>query len=84
VTFTQEVGVQKPDPRVFRYALEPAGKQSAESLYVGDSWEADYLGAKSAGMMAVWLNRTGQPARGPCREIRSLHDLYPRMSDPAF
>jgi putative hydrolase of the HAD superfamily len=84
VTFTQEVGVQKPDPRVFRYALERAGKQPAESLYVGDSWEADYLGAKSAGMMAVWLNRTGRPARGPCHEITSLRHLHPLLSNPAL
>jgi FMN phosphatase YigB (HAD superfamily) len=84
VTFTQEVGVQKPDPRVFRFALERAGEHAAQALYVGDSWEADYLGAKSAGMRAVWLNRTGQAARGPCREIRSLQELYPLLSDPAF
>jgi len=82
VTFTQEVGVQKPDPRVFRFALERAGSQAAESLYVGDSWQADYLGAKGAGMKAAWLNRTGEPAPGPCREIRSLREVNPLLSDP--
>jgi FMN phosphatase YigB (HAD superfamily) len=81
VTFTQEVGVQKPDSRVFRFALERAGKQAAESLYVGDSWEADILGAKAAGMKAVWLNRTGQSARGECHEISTLLELYPLLSD---
>jgi HAD superfamily hydrolase (TIGR01509 family) len=84
VTFTQEVGVRKPDPRVFRFALERAGKRAAESLYVGDSWEMDVLGAKSVGMKAVWLNRTGQPAPGPCHEIRRLQDLPRILSDPAL
>ena len=75
VTFTQEVGALKPDPRVFRFALHRAGQDPAESTYVGDSWEADYLGARNAGMSAVWLNRSGQPAPGPCQEIRTLRDL---------
>lgn len=75
VTFTQEVGVQKPDVRVFRFALQRANLAPADAVYIGDSWEADILGAEGAGMSAVWLNRTGRPAPGPCREIRSLDEL---------
>jgi FMN phosphatase YigB (HAD superfamily) len=75
VTFTQEVGAQKPDPRVFHFALRRAGQEPAKSIHVGDSWEADYLGARNVGMSAVWLNRTGKLAPGPCREIRTLRDL---------
>jgi HAD superfamily hydrolase (TIGR01509 family) len=84
VTFTQEVGLQKPDPRVFRFALERAGQRPADSVYVGDSWEADYLGAKNVGMKAVWLNRSGRTAPEPCRQIRSLKDLQPILNDPTF
>jgi HAD superfamily hydrolase (TIGR01509 family) len=83
VTFTQEVGVQKPDPRVFRFALSRAGLDPADSVYVGDSWEADYLGARNVGMPAVWLNRAGAPAPGPCREIRTLEDLDRSLTDPS-
>jgi putative hydrolase of the HAD superfamily len=81
VTFTQEVGVQKPDPRVFRFALRRAGHEPGDSLYVGDSWEADYLGALNAGMAAVWLNRPGMPAPAPCREIRTLAELDRFVTD---
>lgn len=84
VTFTQEVGVQKPDVRVFRFALRRADQAPAEAVYVGDSWEADILGAQRAGMSAVWLNRTGRPAPGPCREIRSLSELPGLLSDLGF
>jgi putative hydrolase of the HAD superfamily len=84
VTFTQEVGLQKPDPRVFRFALARAGQRPADSVYVGDSWEADYLGATNAGLKAVWLNRGGRPAPEPCREIGSLKDLHPLLNDPKF
>ena len=83
ITFTQEVGVQKPDARVFRYALRRAGETPAGSIHVGDSWEADYLGASAVGMGAVWLNRTGRPAPAPCREIRSLGELPALLADPA-
>jgi len=83
VTFTQEVGVQKPDPRVFRFALQRAGRAAADSTFVGDSWEADYLGARRVGMSAVWLNRAGTPAPGPCQEIRTLGELGPLLLDPA-
>jgi len=82
VTFTQEVGVLKPDPRVFRFALQRAGQEPGEALYVGDSWEADYLGARNAGMSAIWLNRTGRPPPGPCQEIRSLAELAALLPGP--
>ena len=82
VTFTQEVGAQKPDPRVFRFALRRAGQEPADSVYVGDSWEADIVGASDVGMSAVWLNRAGLPAPAPCREIRTLRALEPPLSDP--
>lgn len=81
VTFTQEVGVQKPDPRVFRFALRRAGRAPADSIYVGDSWELDYLGARAVGMSAVWLNREDRPAPGPCRQIRTLEALEEIATD---
>ncbi len=80
VTFSQQVGAQKPDPRVFRYALSRAGAEPGDSVYVGDSWEADVVGAAGVGMTAIWLNRTDEPAPGPCRQIRSLAELPPLLA----
>jgi FMN hydrolase / 5-amino-6-(5-phospho-D-ribitylamino)uracil phosphatase len=82
VTFSQEVGVQKPDPRVFRFALERAGVEPQNGVYVGDSWRGDYLGAQKAGMAAVWLNRQGLKAPGPCRQIRDLTGLEALFDHP--
>ncbi|MGI0071730.1 MAG: HAD family hydrolase [Thermoplasmata archaeon] len=82
VTFTQEVGFQKPDPRVFRFALERANQEPEGGTFVGDSWEADYLGAKSVGMTAIWLNRTGRPAPGPCRQIGTLGEVPSLLAEP--
>jgi HAD superfamily hydrolase (TIGR01509 family) len=72
VTFSQELGVSKPDPRIFRHALDRAGCPSDEALYVGDSWESDYVGARGAGIAAVWLNRSGNPPPTACRQVRDL------------
>ena len=81
VTFTQEVGCTKPDPRVFQFALRRAGYDPADTVYVGDSWTADYLGARGAGMAAVWLNRDGRPAPEPCLEIGDLRGLEARLTN---
>ena len=77
VTFTQEVGYQKPDVRVFRFALDRAGVHPDEAVYVGDSWELDYLAGMSAGMQSVWLNRARSPAPTPCLQIRDLAEILP-------
>ncbi len=73
ITFSQEVGAEKPDPRVFRLALDRAACDASKAHYIGDSWEADYLGATRAGMHSVWLNRRESTAPGPCESITDLN-----------
>jgi putative hydrolase of the HAD superfamily len=50
------VGVAKPDPAIFRPALEALGTDPARTLYVGDTVQADVRGAEAAGMRAVQLD----------------------------
>lgn len=69
-----ELGISKPDPRVFKRAIELAG--TSKILHVGDSIEEDYLGAKNAGLSALWLNREGlTPSIKIDHEIHSLKEL---------
>ncbi|NYI05851.1 HAD family hydrolase [Allostreptomyces psammosilenae] len=56
-----EVGVGKPDPRIFQEACRRAGTVPERCLHVGDLWAKDVVGALAAGMTAVWLNRSGAP-----------------------
>jgi len=72
VTYSQEVGAEKPDRRVFERALDRAGRSPREAMHVGDSWEADYLGAAAVGMRAVWLNRRGRPPPEACEWVSDL------------
>jgi putative hydrolase of the HAD superfamily len=48
-----EVGVEKPDPEIFRIALERAGVEPGRALMVGDDRRADVEGAEAAGMRAM-------------------------------
>lgn len=77
------VGVAKPNPDFFRLALDAASVEPEEAVMVGDSYRADVHGAWSAGMDAVWLNRsegmnitpTDEPLPADVRHIASLDEL---------
>ncbi len=66
------VGVAKPNPAFFAMALEHAGVAPAEGLMVGDSYRADVRGAWSAGMDAVWLDRSDGISITPSDEARPM------------
>ncbi len=72
-----QVRVAKPDPRIFRIALERAGVRRSHAVMVGDSWTNDVLGARAAGIRPVWFNRFGAARSGRLRpdELRSYRPL---------
>ncbi len=78
VTYSQEAGAEKPDRRIFDLAVRRAKCDPTGILHVGDTWEADYLGAKQAGLRAIWLNRNGTAPPEPCEMVRDLGEL-PRL-----
>jgi putative hydrolase of the HAD superfamily len=55
VIISAEVGLEKPDPRIFAHALSQLGCPAANAVHVGDTWEDDILGAREAGMKALWI-----------------------------
>lgn len=61
VVISAEVGIGKPDAAVFRVALDRLGSRAAHTVMVGDSWERDVLGARSAGLPAVWVGKGRRP-----------------------
>jgi len=50
-----QVGVSKPERRIFTLALEQLGRAPHTAVYVGDSFERDVVGAKTAGLHTIWL-----------------------------
>lgn len=78
VVASGEDGVEKPDPRIFRRALERADCPTENAVVVGDSWENDIVGARSAHVRAIWLNRAGRPAPEPLgSRTRAVSSLRP-------
>lgn len=57
VVVSSEVGREKPDPGIFRLALERAGVPPAAALYVGDNYWDDVAGARAAGVGAILVDR---------------------------
>jgi HAD superfamily hydrolase (TIGR01509 family) len=69
------VGLEKPDPRIFRAALDALGVAAGETLYVGDIYEIDIEGARAAGIEAVLLSASGPAPERSCRTAQSIDDL---------
>ncbi len=76
-TFSNEIKIRKPDPRIFLYTLRQLKSQPQSSLHVGDLVDVDILGAKNVGMMAVHFNpdQTSEEDDLPDFTIRRLKDL---------
>ena len=57
VVCSGEAGAAKPDPAIFAHALAALGVEASQTLHAGDSREADYDGARSAGVEALLVDR---------------------------
>jgi putative hydrolase of the HAD superfamily len=55
--FSCEVGVRKPDPSIYRCALEQVGVDAPHALFVGDGGSDEHRGARAVGMRAVFVTR---------------------------
>ncbi len=71
------VGASKPDPAIFRVALDAVGCEPGDAAMVGDHPLRDVAGAQQAGLRGVWIDRNGGDARGviPDARIRDLGEL---------
>jgi putative hydrolase of the HAD superfamily len=68
-------GVEKPDPEIFQIALERAGVEAKESVYVGDHPYFDTEAAAEVGMVPVLIDRRGHYPDAEGIRITSLEDL---------
>jgi HAD superfamily hydrolase (TIGR01549 family) len=69
------VGVEKPDPRIFMLALEACDAAAQDAVYVGDIYEIDVRGARSAGLAAVLLDPLGLYGEVDCPRVTALDHL---------
>lgn len=66
------VGVAKPDPAIFEIALEVVGATPDRALHVGDAFQYDVRGARSAGIRAVLLDPFGLRGDADCERAENL------------
>jgi putative hydrolase of the HAD superfamily len=75
ITDSGNVGEEKPHPAIFAAALRDMKAEPAESLYVGDVYSVDYVGARNAGMQAVLLDVAGAYREREFPRVESLAEL---------
>lgn len=66
VVDSAQVGVVKPDSRIFLLALEQLGTQPHQAVFVGDSLRRDMAGARGVGMAHIWLTAEADRGEEPC------------------
>lgn len=75
ITDSGTVGHEKPHPAIFAAALREMKADPAESLYVGDVYSVDYVGARNAGMQAVLFDVAGAYRGQEVPRVESLTEL---------
>lgn len=83
ILISEEIGVEKPDPEIFRTASERLGMEPESILFIGDSWETDILGAAAVGFQVALSvqyaqdkTRTREGIDIPgCAVIESIEDV---------
>jgi FMN phosphatase YigB (HAD superfamily) len=83
---SEDLGLDKPVPRIFAHALEVAGADRSRSFMAGDRLDYDIQPAKSVGMRTIWVLRGEAPAEPteeqlaiPDASVRSLDELPPAL-----
>lgn len=74
VIVSEEVGVAKPDPEIFRIAAVKSKIDIGQCIYLGNSFDLDYTAACAAGMQGYWLNRNSD-ARQSAATFHNLDDF---------
>ena len=75
VTNSEMVGVKKPNPKIFNYALDLANTKAETSIMIGDSFEADILGAKNIGMDVIFFDVNNITLDDDTKQIDKLLSL---------
>ncbi len=75
VIISEEVGYWKPQKEIFEFAAQRAQHLISECVFIGDSYDLDYLGGTRAGMKCVWLNKDRSSLIQNIEKIAKLGEL---------
>ena len=81
VVDSHNVGVEKPDPRIFELALERSGAIPEQTLHGGDMYDFDVVGARSAGVHALLLDPYSDWQDVDCERLPNLLALCDKLEN---
>jgi putative hydrolase of the HAD superfamily len=58
---SRDLGLRKPNPKIFRYVLDKLEVKPSEAVHVGDSVEEDMIGARDSDVVGIWIKTSDQP-----------------------
>ncbi|MDD2981458.1 MAG: HAD-IA family hydrolase, partial [Hespellia sp.] len=80
VVTSEEAGRDKPGPEIFELCAKKAGCQVEECLFIGDSEEKDYMGAKDVGMQARCYAKYSGGIKGKTKDnFNSYEEIMPHI-----
>jgi putative hydrolase of the HAD superfamily len=80
IFISDQIGISKPNPKLYKKACDGLGIDPREAMYVGDNPRSDVEPTKRLGMVSVWMRRSGrhtleQGSAEPDYQIRNFHEL---------
>jgi HAD superfamily hydrolase (TIGR01509 family) len=81
ITDSGIVGQEKPHPAIFEAAINSLGVSAADSLYTGDVYSVDYLGATNFGMQCILFDVSGAYRENGLPRVESLTELEHHLRD---
>lgn len=75
ITNSEMAGVKKPNPLIFNHALQVAKAKPHESMMIGDSYEADILGALNVGYDAIFFNYNNETIDSNIKQVKDLLEI---------
>ncbi|MGI6048299.1 MAG: YjjG family noncanonical pyrimidine nucleotidase [Petrimonas sp.] len=77
IILSEDAGVNKPHPDIFTYALKNTNSRRVETLMIGDSWDADIVGAQKSRIAQIWFNPANVPAESfePTYTVKTLQEI---------
>ena len=77
IILSDEIGINKPHTDFFNYALAKSNAERSETLMIGDSWDADIVGAYNSNIDQLWFNPEGHQPNGfaPTYCVKTLNEI---------
>ena len=77
IILSEDAGINKPHPDMFTYALKNTNSRRNQTVMIGDSWDADIVGARNSRIAQIWLNPAGEAPQGfkPTHTVHTLAEI---------